>query len=202
MDSLSLSSNNNNIIHFSSISQASHHSLDLQSPKFKSSQLSPPNQIHSNHLLSTHSTNSNIDSSDQKPTSVQVILRIRPPNFDINFPSRFQHIILDTISSKTDSIETSAPSISNTQSNSNNKSTQKFTFDRVFSQQDDQLKIWLSVQGLINRFVKGYNFTVFSYCQTSSGKSYTMVTNASKLIHQSSSNQSIRSSWYHPFLNW
>ncbi|PKI85178.1 hypothetical protein MVES_000882 [Malassezia vespertilionis] len=52
-----------------------------------------------------------------------------------------------------------------------------FTFDRVYDADSAQEEIYNnSVEPLIQRFLDGYNTTVFAYGQTSSGKSYTMGT--------------------------
>jgi len=52
-----------------------------------------------------------------------------------------------------------------------------FTFDRVYDLDTKQEEIFRqSVDPLVQRFLEGYNATVFAYGQTSSGKSYSMGT--------------------------
>lgn len=69
----------------------------------------------------------------------------------------------------------SAPPASATASSQATK-PQKFLFDRVYGPEEGQEAIWSSVEGLVSRFLEGYNVTVLAYGQTSSGKSYTMGT--------------------------
>ncbi|OAV89241.1 hypothetical protein PTTG_01857 [Puccinia triticina 1-1 BBBD Race 1] len=131
--------------------------------------------------------NTHPDSSSS--SSVQVILRIRPSSYDINVPSRFQRTVITPINATTIAVEsppsTAAPA----------KSTQKFTFDRVFSPEEGQQQVWSAVEGLIHRFLEGYNVTVFAYGQTSSGKSYTMGTDrfTDELNHQHNDQQLLNS---------
>jgi hypothetical protein len=49
---------------------------------------------------------------------------------------------------------------------------QNYAYDRVFSAEDDQATVYGSVTDLIDKFLAGYNVTIFAYGQTSSGKSF------------------------------
>ncbi|KAA1077039.1 hypothetical protein PGTUg99_000252 [Puccinia graminis f. sp. tritici] len=137
-----------------------HHQQQQQTPTL------PSNSTFNPSSSTGHAHSNSIDQASS--SSVQVILRIRPSSYDINVPTRFQRTVITPINSTTISVE--APSAAST------KSTQKFTFDRVFSPEEGQQQVWTSVEALISRFLEGYNVTVFAYGQTSSGKSYTMGT--------------------------
>uniref|UniRef100_K3WTP4 Kinesin-like protein n=1 Tax=Globisporangium ultimum (strain ATCC 200006 / CBS 805.95 / DAOM BR144) TaxID=431595 RepID=K3WTP4_GLOUD len=52
---------------------------------------------------------------------------------------------------------------------------QKFTYDHVFSEEDDQSVVFENVaRPVVQDIMSGYNATIFAYGQTSSGKTYTM----------------------------
>ena len=52
---------------------------------------------------------------------------------------------------------------------------QKYTFDKVFGPQSNQLDVYKHVAApLIKEVLDGYNCTVFAYGQTGTGKTYTM----------------------------
>ncbi|POM81261.1 Kinesin-like protein [Phytophthora palmivora] len=54
-------------------------------------------------------------------------------------------------------------------------SPQKFTFDHVFGEEDNQKTVFESVAlPVVQDIMDGYNATIFAYGQTSSGKTYTM----------------------------
>ncbi|KAF4136112.1 Kinesin motor domain [Phytophthora infestans] len=58
---------------------------------------------------------------------------------------------------------------------SNEGSPQKFTFDHVFGEEDNQKTVFESVAlPVVQDIMAGYNATIFAYGQTSSGKTYTM----------------------------
>ena len=50
----------------------------------------------------------------------------------------------------------------------------KFRFDKVFTDQDSQDKVFKSVQGVVQSALDGKNVCIFAYGQTGSGKTYTM----------------------------
>jgi hypothetical protein len=52
---------------------------------------------------------------------------------------------------------------------------QNYVYDRVFSAEDDQATVYGSVADLIDKFLAGYNVTIFAYGQTNSGKSFSCV---------------------------
>lgn len=55
------------------------------------------------------------------------------------------------------------------------KMYRKFEFDSVFSEGSSNLDVFEeSVQGKIEKFLEGYNSSVFVYGQTGTGKTYTM----------------------------
>lgn len=57
-----------------------------------------------------------------------------------------------------------------------NRSTKKFTFDRSFGQDSNQVAVYQSVVApLIEEVLSGYNCTVFAYGQTGTGKTHTMI---------------------------
>lgn len=57
-----------------------------------------------------------------------------------------------------------------------NRSTKKFTFDRSFGQDSNQVTIYQSVVApFIEEVLAGYNCTVFAYGQTGTGKTHTMI---------------------------
>ena len=53
----------------------------------------------------------------------------------------------------------------------------QFSYDTILDSQVDQMAFFQQVgaQRLVDKFVDGYNCTVFAYGQTGSGKTYTMV---------------------------
>lgn len=163
-----------------SASSSSAHSprigLPSPSPTLQQTNFSPLQPIWS---PTDSSANSSQVSSNS--TTVQVVLRIRPSAFDSNVPTRFQRTVLSALNSSTVAIENPVQSTSTASSSTPNatqghKAIQRFTFDRVYSPEEGQGCIWGSVEGLISRFLEGYNVTVLAYGQTSSGKSYTMGT--------------------------
>ncbi|KAG0147379.1 hypothetical protein CROQUDRAFT_656109 [Cronartium quercuum f. sp. fusiforme G11] len=154
--------------------------IGLSSPASTPQQLSssPHQSLFSPVLSDTFSNSSNTSSNS---TTVQVVLRIRPTSFDSNVPTRFQRTVLSALNSTTVAIENAVqPNAGASSSTSGaqqaHKAVQRFTFDRVYSPDEGQQSIWASVEGLVARFLEGYNVTVLAYGQTSSGKSYTMGT--------------------------
>eukprot|EP00201_Polytomella_parva_P000602 CAMPEP_0175077182 /NCGR_PEP_ID=MMETSP0052_2-20121109/23226_1 /TAXON_ID=51329 ORGANISM="Polytomella parva, Strain SAG 63-3" /NCGR_SAMPLE_ID=MMETSP0052_2 /ASSEMBLY_ACC=CAM_ASM_000194 /LENGTH=971 /DNA_ID=CAMNT_0016346575 /DNA_START=77 /DNA_END=2988 /DNA_ORIENTATION=+ len=57
---------------------------------------------------------------------------------------------------------------------STDKGEKDFEFDRVFSIQDGQEKVYDEVSGLVVSTLDGYNVSIMAYGQTGSGKTYTM----------------------------
>ncbi|KAH8921467.1 kinesin-domain-containing protein [Atractiella rhizophila] len=109
-------------------------------------------------------------------TSVQVALRIRPVTAQdsIAIPQRFQRSVVSCTSATSLSIENpTAPSAGGKQSK------QTFNFDRVISPQEGQSGVYKVAEGLVDKFLEGYNVTILAYGQTGSGKSYTMGTDYS-----------------------
>ncbi|KAI0094064.1 kinesin [Irpex rosettiformis] len=118
-------------------------------------------------------------------TSVQVALRIRPPNnHDLSsIPARFQRTVINAISPTSVAVDatTSTPSsigsstaAAATMSASASKK-QTFTFDQVHGPTTTQHAIFTTTAlPLISHFVEGFNCTILAYGQTSSGKTFTM----------------------------
>lgn len=64
-----------------------------------------------------------------------------------------------------------------------NKMTKKFTFDRTFGQESEQKEVYkVVVAPLIEEVLSGYNCTVFAYGQTGTGKTHTMVGDATPKV--------------------
>lgn len=56
------------------------------------------------------------------------------------------------------------------------RNTKKFTFDRAFGQDSNQVMVYQSVVApFIEEVLSGYNCTVFAYGQTGTGKTHTMI---------------------------
>ncbi|CAG8595730.1 6100_t:CDS:2, partial [Acaulospora colombiana] len=52
---------------------------------------------------------------------------------------------------------------------------QVYTFDHVFGEESTQQEVYENaMEGLIEKFLDGYNVTVLTYGKSSSGKSYTL----------------------------
>lgn len=76
-------------------------------------------------------------------------------------------------------IEVMSPREILVKSSLDNKMTKKFTFDRTFGQQSEQNEVYKAVAApLIEEVLAGYNCTVFAYGQTGTGKTHTMVGDA------------------------
>ncbi|WFD44608.1 hypothetical protein MPSI1_003276 [Malassezia psittaci] len=107
--------------------------------------------------------------------AVQVAVRIRPDavlDSDRQVPRLLRNVV-STASPTTIVIEPNGiPSAS-----APRETRHAFTFDRVFAPDAAQQSVYeTSVEPLLQRFMDGYNTTIFAYGQTSSGKSYSMGT--------------------------
>ncbi|SCZ97432.1 BZ3500_MvSof-1268-A1-R1_Chr4-2g07210 [Microbotryum saponariae] len=112
------------------------------------------------------------------PTSVKVVVRIRPPTTEhVRISTRFQRTVVAALNATTLQLEsaTSGGSASNALTKTP-KST--FTFDRVISPEEGQSEVFACAEPLVESFLTGLNATILAYGQTSSGKSYTMGTTA------------------------
>lgn len=95
-------------------------------------------------------------------------VRVRPaldssdPNYDL-VPQRFRSVICNVINPTTMAVESS-------------QGKKVFVFDRVFSSNEAQDKIWDYVSDSVRSFVQGYNVSILAYGQSGAGKSYTMGT--------------------------
>lgn len=66
------------------------------------------------------------------------------------------------------------------------RSSKKFTFDRSFGPDSNQMTVYQSVVApLIEEVLSGYNCTVFAYGQTGTGKTHTMIGEDSAKVSQS-----------------
>ncbi|KAL8871617.1 MAG: hypothetical protein Q9174_002591 [Haloplaca sp. 1 TL-2023] len=107
-------------------------------------------------------------SDDDSKTLVKVAVRVRPPlkpsdpGFDL-IPQRFQRSTVQVASPTSIAIESP-------------QGRKLFLFDRVFSEDKSQERVWEYLQESVNAFVQGYNVSVLAYGQSGSGKSYTMGT--------------------------
>lgn len=98
------------------------------------------------------------------PENIQVICRFRPPNKFEQENSELSQIRLK----RNQVIECEDPE-------SENKNTMSFTFDYVFSYEDDQLAVFSRIgEPIIKNFFDGWNGAIMAYGQTSSGKTHTM----------------------------
>lgn len=81
-----------------------------------------------------------------------------------------------------------------------NKMTKKFTFDRTFGPSSEQHEVYKSVVApLIEEVLSGYNCTVFAYGQTGTGKTHTMVGDATPQAGSSWDDVSISREWVYLF---
>ena len=126
--------------------------------------------------------------NNNKTTTIKVAIRLRPllPHED------FEYWIIDSINN----LITSSFDNNNNNINYNNKKDknnlnsinqllldniyvpQSFKFDKIFTKEVTSEKIYLDIcQDIIKGFLKGINGTIFTYGQTTSGKTYTMLGN-------------------------
>ncbi|SCV69289.1 BQ2448_2309 [Microbotryum intermedium] len=114
------------------------------------------------------------------PTSVKVVVRIRPPTTEhARVSTRFQRTVVAALNSSTLQLEsaTSGGSASLSASSALTKTPKlTFTFDRVISPEEGQSDVFACAEPLVESFLTGLNATILAYGQTSSGKSYTMGT--------------------------
>ncbi|KAG3051795.1 hypothetical protein PC121_g17656 [Phytophthora cactorum] len=100
-------------------------------------------------------------SANNEMGNVRVCCRVRPQNAKELTMASAQRCVFtenETIEVKT-----------------NEGSPQKFTFDHVFGEEDNQKTVFENVaQPVVQDIMAGYNATIFAYGQTSSGKTYTM----------------------------
>ncbi|KOS14795.1 kinesin-like protein [Malassezia pachydermatis] len=111
--------------------------------------------------------------SETGASAVQVAVRLRPDAVEdpMQAASRFMRPAVTATSLTSVLVE---PSI---QVTSSRESRHSFSFDRVFDVDAAQTTVYqTSVAPLVQRFLDGYNTTIFAYGQTSSGKSYSMGT--------------------------
>ncbi|KAE9139161.1 hypothetical protein PF007_g1089 [Phytophthora fragariae] len=100
-------------------------------------------------------------STGQEMGNVRVCCRVRPQNAKELTMAAAQRCVF----TEQDTIEVKA----------NDGSPQKFTFDHVFGEEDNQKTVFENVAlPVVQDIMDGYNATIFAYGQTSSGKTYTM----------------------------
>ncbi|KAG8907187.1 hypothetical protein FRB99_005159 [Tulasnella sp. 403] len=120
--------------------------------------------------------------SQANTTSVQVAVRIRPPNShdSIHIPTRFQRTVVHGSSPTTVAVDPctipqSTPAGTSAAAANPLAKKQSFAFDQVHPQDTTQHSIYTATAApLVARFLQGFNCTVLAYGQTSSGKTYTM----------------------------
>ena len=140
-----------------------------------------------NRNSSFYSTTNNIsyNYTNNKTTTIKVAIRLRPllPHED------FEYWIVDPIHNLiTSSFDNNYNN--NSKKDKNNLNTinqllldniyipQSFKFDKIFTKEATSEKIYLDIcQDIIKGFIKGINGTIFTYGQTTSGKTYTMLGN-------------------------
>ena len=140
-----------------------------------------------NRNSSFYSTTNNIsyNYTNNKTTTIKVAIRLRPllPHED------FEYWIIDPINNLiTSSFDNNYNN--NSKIDKNNLNTinqllldniyipQSFKFDKIFTKEVTSEKIYLDIcQDIIKGFIKGINGTIFTYGQTTSGKTYTMLGN-------------------------
>ncbi|KDE06529.1 hypothetical protein MVLG_03178 [Microbotryum lychnidis-dioicae p1A1 Lamole] len=112
------------------------------------------------------------------PTSVKVVVRIRPPTTEhVRISTRFQRTVVAALNATTLQLE-SATSGGSTSNALTKTPKLTFTFDRVISPEEGQSEVFACAEPLVESFLTGLNATILAYGQTSSGKSYTMGTTA------------------------
>ena len=133
---------------------------------------------------------SNINNNNNKTTTIKVAIRLRPllPHED------FEYWVIDPINNL---IKTSFDSNYNKYYKKDKNNSffhdpnninqllldniyipQSFKFDKIFTKEATSEKIYLDMcQDIIKGFLNGINGTIFTYGQTTSGKTYTMLGN-------------------------
>ena len=123
--------------------------------------------------------------TNNKTTTIKVAIRLRPllPHED------FEYWIIDPLNNLiTSSFDYNTNYINKKDKNNLNSINQllldniyipqSFKFDKIFTKEATSEKIYLEIcQDIIKGFLKGINGTIFTYGQTTSGKTYTMLGN-------------------------
>ncbi len=135
------------------------------------------------------SYNSNLNNysynTNNKTTTITVAIRIRPllPHED------FEYWIIDPVNNLITSSFDNNINFKNKKDKNNLNSInqllldniyipQSFKFDKIFTKEATSEKIYLEIcQDIIKGFLKGINGTIFTYGQTTSGKTYTILGN-------------------------
>ena len=123
--------------------------------------------------------------NNNKTTTIKVAIRIRPllPHED------FEYWIIDPVNNLITSSFDNNINFKNKKDKNNLNSInqllldniyipQSFKFDKIFTKEATSEKIYLEIcQDIIKGFLKGINGTIFTYGQTTSGKTYTILGN-------------------------
>ena len=123
--------------------------------------------------------------NNTKTTTIKVAIRIRPllPHED------FEYWIIDPVNNLITSSFDNNINFKNKKDKNNLNSInqllldniyipQSFKFDKIFTKEATSEKIYLEIcQDIIKGFLKGINGTIFTYGQTTSGKTYTILGN-------------------------
>ena len=139
-----------------------------------------------NRNLSFYSSinNYSLNLNNKATTTIKVAIRIRPllphEDFDYWIIDLSNNLITSSFDSNSNNIKKDKTNINaiNQLLLDNIYIPQSFKFDKIFTKEVTSEKIYLDIcQDVIKGFLKGINGTIFTYGQTTSGKTYTMLGN-------------------------
>ena len=128
-----------------------------------------------------------MDSNDQTSSRIQVIARVRPlfaneiaPVVYVKTSDEISHISSSSSSSSsTPSSKSSPPTtiigVDLSQELTATKGSKEYSLDQVFGESVSQAKVFEGVTPLIRAALSGFNTTIFTYGQTGTGKTHTML---------------------------
>ncbi|ORX54901.1 kinesin-domain-containing protein [Piromyces finnis] len=110
-----------------------------------------------------------LNKNNTNETNIKVVVRIRPPT-EKEILNGYPISITPKGSNQVVAITSHATT------------TRTFSFDKVFSQYDNQATIYSTIiSPMIKEVLEGYNCTIFAYGQTGTGKTYTMEGDLTKI---------------------
>eukprot|EP00891_Asterochloris_glomerata_P006925 jgi/Astpho2/6925/e_gw1.00107.208.1_t len=120
--------------------------------------------------------------ADSPPTSVQVVIRVRPPlPRELQGMRPFENTVMADPSHRTIILSENLQSLqSGGGTNTENGlatvfSTYRFTFDHVYTAEALQAEVYQqTARGAVHNALQGYNAAIIAYGQTGTGKTYTM----------------------------